>query len=70
MISEQPEIHGPLNRFRARRHTQLLVYRPEVGFHGIARNVKSACYLQIGSGWQQLQDPQLGRDYKSAFELD
>ena len=58
---EQAQIHGSLNRLRARGHSQLLVDGPQVGLHRVVGNVKGARHLDVAAGRQQFEDSQLGR---------
>src|SRR5215469_1695317 len=53
---KQAQFDRSLNGLRAGRHAELLVDRPEMGFHGVARNAEGGCHLQVGAGRQELQD--------------
>src|SRR5712675_369566 len=58
--SEQAQVGCPLQGLRPRRHSELLVDRPEVAFHRVAGNVESGGDLQVGVSRQELEDTQLG----------
>src|SRR5215831_4616911 len=56
---EQAQFHRALDGLRAGLHAELLVDRPQVGFHRVPRDVEGVRHLQVRAGRQQPQDAQL-----------
>ena len=61
MASEQAQVEGPFESFRARRHPELLVDGPQVGLDRALGHVEAGCDLRAGAGRQELEDALLGR---------